>query len=447
MLKKFSVIFLVIFLSGTCMLAQDDLEDMLSGEVENWNPIYKPVIGAGIGTFNFLGDVKNPNLAPFNGTLGYKVNVSTFLDNAHNIRANFFFMGGSLTGNERSSEDLTRNMNFKSDILLFGINLNYDFDHFYKTYRKVHPFISIGVESLTFNSMTDSLGFEDVRYNYGNDGGIYNLPENDPSATLIRRDFTYETQLRQYDWGMGRYPQYAFAVPVDAGLDFWLADRVMFRVGASYHFVFTDLIDHVSPENTTGRIGEAGNDNFLFTYVSMHLDLFSSDKTLTWEKLYQEMEWDGTMMDDEDGDGYFDGWDECPNTPFGVEVDTAGCPLDDDFDGYPNYMDDEPHSRYGAFVDERGVEISEDDLIARLDMSKAVAREDVPLYIRTPESYGNYRSSALGEIPEKFIEVDKNNDKYISFEELMNTIDKFFDFDSDYTTDDIYELNDIFFSQ
>ena len=425
----------------------EDIENMLVKEVENLNPVYKPVIGVGYGTFNFLGDVRNPNMTPFNGTPGYKINVATFLDNKQMIRANFYFMGGSLSGNERSSSDLSHNMNFKSDILLFGINLNYDFDNFYKTYRKVHPFISVGLETFTFESKVDSFGAEGVKYNYWSDGSIRNAPGGTEGATLMKRDYNYETGLRQYNWGLGQYPQYSFAIPIDVGLDFWLADRVLFRIGASYHFTFTDNIDHVSSKNTSGIIGDKRMDDFMFTYVSLHLDLFSSDKTLTMNRLFADIEWDPTMMGDEDGDGYFDGWDECPHTPFGVETDTLGCPLDNDYDGVPNYMDDEPNSRYGAYVDDRGVEMTDDEIIALTDLSKAVDRKDVAKYIRTPSSYANYRKVSSKEIPPKFVKVDTDGDGYISFEEMMDAVDQFFDFDSNLSTDDIYELNDFFFSQ
>jgi hypothetical protein len=426
----------------------DEIENQLVQEVENWNPVYKPVIGVGYGAFTFLGDVKNPNFALFNGTPGYLVNVATFLDNKHFVRANFYFMSGSVSGNERSTTDLSRNMNFKSDLLLFGLNLNYDFDNFYKTYRKVHPYVSLGFETFTFDSKTDVLGAEGTPYHYWSDGRIMNMAEGSTGAVQMKRDYKYETSLRSYeDWGLGNYPQYSFGVPVDVGLDFWLADRVLFRVGGAYHFVFTDNIDHVSSKNTSGVIGNKRNDDFLFTYVSLHLDLFSSDQTLTWEKLYAEVDWDPTLMGDEDADGYFDGWDNCPNTPFGVETDTLGCPVDNDLDGIPNYSDDEPNSRYGAFVDERGVEIPEDKLIASTDISKAVAHKDADNYIRTPNSYADYKRPSSKEIPEKFKKVDADGDGYISFDEMMKAVDTFFDFESELSTDDIYQLNDFFFSQ
>lgn len=436
-------------------LGQGNIEDLLYQEVDNLNPVYKPVAGAGVGMFNFLGDVRNSNQSPLTGEFGYKVNLATFLDNQQIIRANFFFMQGKLSGNERSTTDLMRNLNFESEILIFGVNLNYDFDNFYKTYRRVHPFISVGFETMTFNSKVDSfLVVENAmeKYYYWPDGTIRNrdyTPEGraDPSLEMIQRDYVYETNLRETNWGLGDYPQYSFAIPIDVGIDFWLSNRVLFRVGTSYHITFTDNIDHVSAENTSGVIGNSMNDDFMFTYATMHLDLFSSKKTLTVQKLFADVEFDLTLMGDEDADGNFDGWDKCPGTPFGVEVDTVGCPLDDDADGIPNYLDDEPYSRYGAFVDDRGVEIREDDLIRMLDMSAAVNRRDVELYLRTPSSYSSYKNITADEIPEKFLRVDTDGDGYISFDEVLDEIDRFFDFSSNLSSEDIYELNNFFFAQ
>ncbi len=460
MRRGINIVLLITAMSFPLLVqGQGDIEDLLYTEVDNLNPVYKPVVGFGIGTFSFFGEIHNPDQNPLSAKRpSFNVNVATFIDNKQYIRANFYFTYGRITGNERSYSDTARNMNFESEMLIFGVNLNYDFDNFYKTYRRVHPYVSLGFETLTFNSKTDAFTTIEetpVRYHYWEDGTIRNLPYSaanvtNPNLRMLQRDYEYESNLRgnaEYDWGMGEYPKYTFAIPLEVGLDFWISNRVLFRVGTSYHFVFTDLIDHVSSENTSGIIGDTKKDNFMFTYCSMHLDLFSSKKTLAVQRLFADIELDLTLIGDDDNDGYMDGWDQCPNTPFGVETDTTGCPLDEDYDGVPNFQDDEPYSRYGAFVDDRGVEIPEEKLIASLDMSGAVRREDVSLYLRTPSSYSRYQNITTDQIPQKFTKVDSDKDGYISFDEILDEIDDFFDFKTDLTSDDIYELNDFFFAQ
>ncbi len=58
---------------------------------------------------------------------------------------------------------------------------------------------------------------------------------------------------------------------------------------------------------------------------------------------YFHQNWCGPK--DSDRDGVPDVKDECPDTPFGVEVDEKGCPLDRDGDGIPDYQDDCPEYR------------------------------------------------------------------------------------------------------
>ncbi|HBH47323.1 MAG TPA: hypothetical protein DDX98_01705 [Bacteroidales bacterium] len=466
MLQKLKYISLpLVLLTSVLVWSQEpdgpgDVTDYIKTEVENINPVYKPIIGLGIGTFNYFGEVRTANQTPYNGDLGFRLNVATYIDNNHYIRGNFFLFGGSLSGEQRSHREYLgepnlkdKNLNFKSTILAFGVNLNYDFDHFIAANRRLRPFVSIGAEIMTFDTKTDLLttveGAE-VPYFYWSDGSIRGEAETGSNldAPYLFRDYNYETDVKDIDLGLSDYPQYAFAIPVDVGLDFQVTDRVMFRVGTSLHYTFSDEIDHISNKNTAeGYIGDALNDMFTFSYFTIHLDLFSSDKTLEFERLFYELELDLTLIGDEDGDGWFDAIDECPGTPFGVETDTLGCPIDSDLDGIPDYQDDHPNSRYGAYVDERGVELTEDEVIASLDMSKAVPRSDIAMYIRTPDSYSNYRKSSAKEIPEKFKTLDIDNDGYISFDEMMDAVDSFFDFESDLNSNDIYELNDFFFSQ
>jgi len=454
--KSVIVLFVLIILSANTILAQvvedDEFERMLLEEVEVEDPVYKPVIAFGIGSFNFMGDVNDFYNILFGPQPGFKFNVSTFLDNRRNYRLNFFLLYGNLSGNERSFTNLERNLNFKSEIINFGLNFEYTFNHILRPGRRITPYVSAGIESFQFSSKADLQDSHGRPYNYWTDGTIRNMPESSLNAhesIIVSRNYVYETDLRSANlYGLGKYPQLSFAVPVDYGLDFRITERLNMRVGSSVHFTFTDLIDNVSRAGT-GIQGNKRNDRFSYSYVTFHLDLFSDPKTIVVELLYADVEFDPTLIEDKDGDGVFDFWDRCPGTPPGVEVDEFGCPVDSDGDGVPDYIDLEPNTRPGAFVDESGREITPEQLIDMLGRSAdAVPRNEIDLYTSLhPYSYSGYVRGSFPGIPEKFRFLDRDGDGYISFDELIRAIDIFFDGSTELKIEDIYELNDLFFSQ
>ncbi|MEA2062014.1 MAG: OmpA family protein [Thermodesulfobacteriota bacterium] len=57
---------------------------------------------------------------------------------------------------------------------------------------------------------------------------------------------------------------------------------------------------------------------------------------------------------DSDKDGVYDDEDQCPDTPFGVNVDSRGCPIDSDGDGVYDYQDKCPGTPRGAHVNNLG---------------------------------------------------------------------------------------------
>jgi hypothetical protein len=176
------------------------------------------------------------------------------------------------------------------------------------------------------------------------------------------------------------------------------------------------------------------------------LDLFSSDKVKVVEELFADVEdFDMTMYEDQDNDGVFDGWDQCPDTPDGIPVDTIGCPFDTDRDGVSDYLDREV-SRPGAIVDEYGVEVNENTVVGLLD-AQAIRRSDVESYLLMQKVQNKVRRGESLPIPDKFKKVDKDSDGYISFDELLKVIDDYFDDKSDYSPADIKDLNNFFFEQ
>ncbi len=450
-LSLFIVLIIPVTIHGQ-IEEEDEFDRMLREEVEVADPVYKPVLAFGVGSFRFMGDV-NDFYSNFLGSLpGYKFNVSTFIDNRRYYRLNFFMMYGNLSGNERCYIDLARNLNFRSEIINFGINAEYSFAHLIRRDRWIIPFVSAGVESFRFDSKGDFYDDYGQPYNYWSDGTIRDMPENSPGAhesVVIQRNYVYETDLRSANlYGMGDYPQTAFAVPVDFGIDFRISDRVRMRAGSSVHFTFTDLIDNVSSNDNSAR-GNRRNDRFSYSYITFHLDLFTDPKTYIIERMYADVDLDYTMIEDADGDGVFDFWDLCPDTPPGVEVDEFGCPIDSDGDGVPDYLDLEPNTPRGAFVDEHGRQITPLEIAEELNRSEnAVARDEIftdpagPAY-----DYRVYSGRSFDGIPEKFKMLDIDGDGFISYEELIRAINMFFDGNTNLTVDDIYELNQFFFSQ
>lgn len=63
---------------------------------------------------------------------------------------------------------------------------------------------------------------------------------------------------------------------------------------------------------------------------------------------------------DSDKDGVVDAYDQCPETPEGVKVDSIGCPLDSDGDGVVDYLDQCPETPEGITVDSVGCPLDED---------------------------------------------------------------------------------------
>jgi hypothetical protein len=459
LLKIVFTIFLFLFLTANSFAQtdeEDEFEQMLIEEVEVEDPVYKPVVAFGLGSLNFLGDVNDFYSGLWGTQPGFRVNIMTFLDGRRYYKLNFFMLYGKLTGNERSYADLERNLNFQSEIMNFGINFEYSFRHLFRRAtwqgRVITPFVSAGIETFQFNSKADLYNSDGIRYQYWSDGTIRDIPENSPDAhesIIIRRNYVYETDLRTANiYGMGDYPQISLAVPVDFGIDFRITERVNMRVASSVHFTFTDMIDNIT-SGITGITGNNRNDRFSYSYVTFHLDLFSDPKTILLERLYADIDFDYTLIEDEDGDGVFDFWDDCPGTPPGVEVNEFGCPIDSDGDGVPDHIDLEPNTRPGAFVDEYGREISPEQLAENLgSRENAVDRDEMERYATlSAYRYQSYSFEDFSGIPGEYRFLDIDGDGFLSFEELINAINLFFDGEANLTSDDIYKLMDLLFLQ
>jgi hypothetical protein len=428
----------LLFLYRDYLFGQVIQDDSLSLEEETPSfSQYKPVVGIGGGTFNFFGDVTDNFYTPVSGRFAPKVTVSSYLDKARRINLEFFFLTGVLSGNQNKPG---KTLNFRSEITDFGVGLHLTLRDFQRERWALSPYIGIGIESFRFNSKGDLQDANGSPYNYTPGGTIL-----DSEGHLTSRDFTYETDLREADlYGYGKFPESSFSIPLDVGMDLALSERISLRFGTSFHFIFTDYTDNITSDDV-GLFGNKGNDIFSNAYVSLHVDLFNMPFIMNLPKFFIEAEYDEIMQEDEDGDNVLDFFDQCPFTQFGAEVDGNGCPLDGDQDGVPDYRDQELNTPYGDFVNDEGVSLSEEEWITLLAQKDAVERENVSHYINKPAIFSRYGRGTGEAIPDKFKSFDTDEDGTISFDELLDSIDAFFDFRTFLSKEDIYELIEFFF--
>ncbi|MCD4711459.1 MAG: hypothetical protein K8R52_11490, partial [Bacteroidales bacterium] len=335
------------------------------------NPVYKPVVSFSYGVLNFRGDVRNSFINPAIGNNAVSLNLSTFVDRKHNFIANFNFLLGSLSGNSYSHSDISQNLNFRSSVSSIGANIEYRFGHFIDRDALIRPYVSLGVGNLNFSAKGDLVDANGMTYYYWSDGSIRDAQESlSVEAPYLYRDYDYETDLRLYEkeeFGLGDYSQNAFVFPVGLGGHFRINSRAFFSLGISYYYAMTDLLDNVAYEGTSIK-GSKGNDGFVFSHLSLHFDLFSDPATRTVDLLYADTEFDQLLFDDEDGDFVLDVTDRCPGTPYGVEVDSLGCPLDGDMDGVADYLDQEIDTERDVWVDEQGVTVTEEEYLAAMEL-------------------------------------------------------------------------------
>lgn len=447
--RPYSLLILISILVPALLYGQEVQRDsmpQLFDTIEH--AVYKPVISLSYGVLNFLGDVQNSQKTASIGDQAVMVGVSTFLDQKHNFVANFNYFQGQISGNSYSYLDLSRNLNFKTSLSSFGFNVEYRFGHLFSNQALVRPYLSLGLETVIFSPKGDLNDANGNTYYYWSDGTIRDVEESAGASNLLYRDFEYETDLRLREsetFGLGNYSQWTLSVPVSAGFHFRIDKRAFFSLGVSYHHTLTDFLDNVAYEGTHIQ-GKKGYDSYLYTHLSVHFDLFSKPAVRMVDLLYADVDFDPLFFDDEDGDLVLDVFDRCPGTPSGVEVDSAGCALDSDLDGVADYLDQEANTALGSWVDDEGVTITEEEFDSTIQhRNNAMPRSEVDAYMTL--IVNNYRLASSSEIPERYKPLDGDGDGYISFEELLKTIDQYFDFQLDLSLDELREVNEFFFSQ
>jgi hypothetical protein len=342
-----------------------------------------PRIGIGTGFFTYFGDVQDNNFShPFTSSWGYEFRASANFSRHFDLDLSVVY--GDITINERSPESI-RNRNFRSEIFVGGVGISYNFNHLYKKKPGiVQPYVGVGVAFIHFDSKTDLLDANGNTYHYWSDGTIMDRPENSETAwqaVELQRDYEYETDLRQMNNdGLGKYGLFTFSVPVSAGLDFKMGRRISARLGASFHYTFTDLMDDFTHRGNGERKGNSANDMFLFTSLSVAYAFGVERKQKAPQNDYFEgMDVLAMDVNDADADGVRDIDDLCAMTPDGVEVDEFGCPLDTDRDLIADYRDKEEFTGAEKIANLQGIGLTDQMIWEQYLDSMAVDRSKISI--------------------------------------------------------------------
>jgi hypothetical protein len=398
-------------------------------------------VTASAGGLKFLGDVGKKNNANFfsDMRLGYNLGVEYRIGKVLGIGIDGMY--GKLAGTDN---DKTSHLNFQSTVMGGGLNLFAFFDKLGEKEKDVAPYIHAGFGYLMFNPYGDLRDKNGTLYNYWSDGSIRNLDEsaaNDPISTVIKRDYKYETQLKD---SVANYARNTFYIPLGIGAKFKMGFRTSLRIGVTYNICMSDYIDNYK---------KGGNDSWASANVGLNIHFGKKEKDA-----YSSVDFKSVDNSDTDGDGVKDLEDRCLGTPKGIKVDGKGCPEDKDDDGVFDYMDKELTTKKGAKVDGNGVTIDEEAMAKRqlawdsLSSERSEGFNNAPSlsYLKEVEAKAKENQIKLGKaskIPAEFAEADYNKDGSISAAEITKTIDGFFEGENSFNVEKINKLIDYFFEQ
>jgi outer membrane protein OmpA-like peptidoglycan-associated protein len=335
-------------------------------------------IGVKVGAFSIAGDVRSrwPGF-------GAGLHVRKALGYVFSLRGEIGY--GTTKGlNFQPSRNYTKNpawqnylvagtpstqvfYNYKTsifDLSLQGVvSLNNIRFHKHKSGFNVYAFGGIG--GMIYNPKVDALNgntpydFSGILATYGPGGFAYSDRKDIKSDLKDLMDGDYETD-GQRDNGQPELFDKPFKPILTGGMgvQFKLSKKISLGIEDRFNITKTDLLDGQQwQENDNGPtpIATAQTRDYDITnFLSVGLNFSVGAKAvepLWWlnplEYAYNEinkprhMKLPKPVLDDADGDGVTDQFDNEPNTPAGAPVDTHGVSRDTDGDGVPDYKDKE----------------------------------------------------------------------------------------------------------
>jgi hypothetical protein len=414
-----------------------------------------PSVYIGGGNLSLMADDISKDLKVYN-TTNWRWGIYGGLEHRTFSAVGFSlgFLYGQVSENERSPVALL-NRNVETTFMQIDMHVKVYLDNnlFINRSSKFSPYLFGGVGYIVnFTPKADLLDNQGRAYNYWDDGSIRDRvknPENLGVAQTLSLDRKYETELKEAysnDPAVsgGTYSRNALTIPFGVGLRYKFSNKFYGDVKATYYWSLTDYLDNF--ENGSQ------SDHILFTSIGFGYNI-AAKKTQKPPSQFDAIDFLALDKGDDDGDGVRNLEDLCAGTPDGVKVDLFGCPKDGDGDGVADYNDQEGNSAADAVVDKLGVTVNEDELLK----SDTIAVNRDVRYLAFPSIQGKPAKSLYSlEAPETyraattlgdFVVVDRDNDGFISADEITWAIDAFFEGELDFSADKLHDLIDFFFEQ
>ena len=403
-------------------------------------------IGAGYDLLSFKGDLnqnqKYNALNSFRG--GYNFFIEKRFGGLIGLSGNAMF--GKISQYENSS---VRRLYFQSKVSQFDFRVSLYLDNKFLLGPKAlfTPFLSAGIGYLKFDPYGDLADDNNNTYYYWADGTLMNqaeTEENKLTATEIKRDYEYETQLTD---PTEDYLRSSIAIPLILGINCKLTDYLNMRVSGTYSYTNSDWIDNISEDNKNDKIIST---NFSLTYT---IGKKESDSNY-----FENTDFDEIINEDNDEDGVKDALDMCQQTPKGAVVDELGCPVDTDQDGVPDFMDKEKNTADTAHVNKDGVTITDEDFLRKFMQRDSTGIASTILKVHHINNLEEMKDidkiidkhNRIGKhiaIPEEFLFADFDKDGIIHSNEALICLDKFLDGELNITIKQLCDMIDFFFEQ
>lgn len=215
-----------------------------------------------------------------------------------------------------------------------------------------------GLGGMIYNAKINARNDNNQPYNFSSItlAPTYDNRKDIKDALKNLMDDSYET-LREEDVTQPKVFQEPFkpAFIVGAGIQFKLSEKVNLAVEDKFSITKTDLLDGQQWQENGPGVQTAQTrdyDSYNFFSVGLNLNLGAKSVEPLWwlnplDYAYNEinkpqhMKLPKPILDDADGDGVTDQFDNEPNTPAGTPVDTHGVSRDTDGDGVPDSKDKE----------------------------------------------------------------------------------------------------------